>query len=239
MTDPKYDHYQDWKGWQPGDFGTFTNASSLYFEAELGKCGFNNLHGLKFLEFGFGNGAFAGWAVKRGAEWIGIEAIDELVKIAVTKGFSAHSNRTYLCEIVEKESLDIVIAFDVFEHFHFDDFCLILSDIYSVLRKGGLLWFCVPSGDSPFARAIQHGDLTHCQTLGSLAVQELATSLSYQVVSVRSPALPLRGLGLTTLFRRGLVQSLRAILYPAIRSVLMDGGKWVLSPTMVCVLRKS
>lgn len=239
MQDTRYDYYQDWKRWQPEDFGVFTNASSLYFENELRKCGFQNLNGVNLLELGFGNGAFAGWAVKRDAKWVGIEAIEKLVKIAVKKGFSAYSNRVPLCEIFEKGSLDIVIAFDAFEHFPFEDFRLILSDIHSCLRKGGLLWFSVPSGDSPFARAIQHGDLTHCQTLGSLAVQQLAVSLNYQVVSIRSPALPLRGLGLVTLFKRGLVQSLRAIIYPVINNVLMDGGKWVLSPTMVCVLRKS
>ena len=238
MKESRYDYYQDWKGWNPENFGTYTVASSIYFKSELSRCGFENLEGMKLLEIGFGNGNFAGWAVKKNAQYFGIEAIEDLVNIAAKKGFSAYSNRTPLHHIFREDYLDIAVAFNVFEHFVFEDFQLMLSDIHTCLRKGGVLLFSVPSGDSPFARAIQHGDITHRQALGSLAVQHLAIALKYEVVSIRSPTLPLRGLGLVTFLRRALVQGLRAITYPVINNIFMDGGNWVLSPTMMCILRK-
>ena len=96
----------------------------------------------------------------------------------------------------------------------------------------------VPSGDSPFARAIQHGDVTHQMAIGSSIVGQLAHDYGVTVDSVRAPAFPVRGLGLSTFVRRGAVVILRKAAFALIARAFMGGGRPVLTPDMVFVLVK-
>lgn len=238
MTSGPYDGYQSWKGWAFEDFGAEDPVCSVYFAKELARCGHPSLAGSRVLELGFGNGAFATWSKSQGACYSGIEAIPELVKVAREVGFEAHLAGQPLVDLVGAESIDLVVAFDVFEHLPIDALARALQECWDCLRVGGQLIGRVPSGDSPFARAVQHGDLTHRSVIGSSAIRQIATQTGFEVVSVRAPVFPLLGLGFGVLLRRIVVSVFRGIVYPLIKNVLMGGGSPVLTPNMVFLLRK-
>lgn len=107
-----------------------------------------------------------------------------------------------LKEFVAGESQNIIVAFDVFEHIDICELELLLKKARGWLRPNGLLIFRMPSGDSPFARALQYGDLTHKTVLGSSSVQQLALSCGYRLEQVRAPSIPLRGLNGYRFIRR-------------------------------------
>jgi len=233
-----YDNYREWKRWGFDAFGTFSHGESIYFDAELSRCGVNELARMRVLEMGFGNGAFAGWVTRKGAVYKGVEVIPELVLRGREEGFDVYQGHLPLSSIAENSSLDIVIALDVFEHLDQSELREILHSVHDALKLGGWLIARVPSGDSPFARSIQHGDLTHCSTLGSSAVHQLAASTGFLVEQVREPVFPLLGYGAMSFMRRGFIKLARTLVYPIVTRLFMGGGSPVLSPNMVFVLRK-
>ena len=141
-------------------------------------------------------------------------------------------------KILQNDMVDLVVAFDVFEHLDIVDLKLLLGTIRNFLSSKGILLFRTPSGDSPFSRAIQHGDLTHRLTLGSSAIHQLCCELGYEVLAIKEPASPIIGLGWSRLFRRLIIKTIRFLSYPIIQNIFMDGKKSVLSSNMVCILKK-
>lgn len=230
--------YREWKGWGSQPFGTLDEATEGYFVAELNAAGIQSLKGLRVLEIGFGNGAFAAWCKDSGARYVGIEAIPELVEVARHAGIDAYGSKDDLTEVIEAESLGLIVAFDVFEHLALPELEELLLRCKSWLAPGGILIARVPSGDSPFARAAQYGDLTHRLVLGSSAVSQIALSAELEVQAVRSPAFPIGGLGAIAGVRRLLVSAARLVCYRFIALALMGGGSPVLTPNMVFVLRR-
>jgi 2-polyprenyl-3-methyl-5-hydroxy-6-metoxy-1,4-benzoquinol methylase len=234
-----YAGYRDWKGWNAETFGAVDRASRRYFEAELAAEGIQSLGGLRVLEIGFGNGAFAAWARQSGAEYVGVEAIPELVAAARQAGIDAYQYSDDLdLAHVSTESMGLIVAFDVFEHLALPDLHKMLSRCRDLLSPGGVLLARVPSGDSPFGRATQYGDLTHRLVLGSSAVRQIALNAGLEVKSVRSLAFPICGVGLVSGMRRLLVSAARHACHRFISLVLMGGGSPVLTPNMVFSFRR-
>lgn len=233
-----YEDYRAWKAWSSTAFGILNGADAAYYSAELGCAGFSKLTELRVLELGFGNGTFAAWAKSRRAEYLGIEVIQELVAQGVKAGFAVRHADDRLDAWVAAESLDLVVAFDVFEHVPIRQLETLLVNLRTRMKSGAVLLARMPSGDSPFARAVQHGDLTHRSCLGSSACTQLAARVGFEVVAVRSPATAWRGVGWLRAIRRLFVGLLRRLVYSFIATFLMGGGQPVLSPNMVLVWRK-
>lgn len=230
--------YRDWKKWSSQPFGTLDAATKRYFAAELSKAGIQALKGLRVLEIGFGNGAFAAWCKDSGAQYVGIEEIPELVGAARHAGVEAYGSRDDLTGAINAGSLGLIVALDVFEHLALPELEELLLRCRNWLAPGGILLARVPSGDSPFARAVQYGDLTHRLVLGSSAVSQIAMNTGWEVQAVRSPAFPIGGLGLIAGGRRLLVSAARHACHRFIALALMGGGSPVLTPNMVFVLRR-
>ena len=238
MTGVDYEGYDSWKGWSADDFGKCAPEIAHYFASELFRSGVKQLSGKAVLELGFGNGSFAGWARGKGASYIGTETIPSLVDAGREQGFEVHLDAKNLPALAAPDTLDFAVAFDVFEHLAITDLREWLRRLHVCLRPGGKLIVRVPSGDSPFARAIQHGDMTHRLILGSSAVRQLAAEAGFAVESIREPAFPLRGAGVLSFLKRLGVSAARAIAYPVIANVFMGGGAPVLTPNLLFVLQK-
>lgn len=238
MSGGDYSGYRDWKGWSDLRFGQPDLAADVYFAAELHRAGLGPLHCANLLEIGAGNGTFAQWSVDQGASYQGTEMVPELVAAGCKAGFRMFSGECNLREKIEADSIDAAVAFDVFEHLSLEELQALLGQLISCLKPGGRIVGRVPSGDSPFARGIQHGDVTHKTVLGSSAVRQIAMACGLEVLQIREPAFPVFGLGLRAALRRGLVRVARALAFPVLRSVFMGDGQAVLTPNMVFVLRK-
>lgn len=239
MTAADYANYTEWKGWGQEPFGVYSRDDALYFEAELRRSGAVDIAGKTVLEIGFGNGKFAGWARDTGAIYSGTEAIEDLVAHGSDAGFNVYDARQPLGSLAGEQSVDLIVSFDVFEHLEPDFLRETLRSAYYLLKRQGRLIVRVPSGDSPFSRAIQHGDLTHRMTMGSAMVHQLANEAGLTVDVVREPVLPLRGQGVKVFLRRAAVTSIRTLAFAVMTRVFMGGGRPVLTPNMVFVLSKA
>ena len=60
-------------------------------------------------------------------------------------------------------SLDVVIAFDVIEHFTKAELIPLVDEVRRVLGPGGRWVIHVPNGESPFGNRVRFGDYTHGQ----------------------------------------------------------------------------
>lgn len=238
MGSSDYFRYRTWKNWDQAIFGSFGADARLYFEEEIGLCGIRNLRNCNVLEIGFGNGEFAGWATAAGAIYQGTELIPELVALGCAAGFKVTSAQNWRLTGREAQSFDFVFAFDVLEHLSLDELRDLLDLVANSLKVEGRFIARVPSGDSPFSRAIQHGDVTHRTALGGSAIRQLANEAGLAVLAIREPAFPLRGFGVRAFIRRLAVVSIRRLLYPLITLVFMGGGYPVLTPNLVFVLSK-
>ena len=232
------DSYVEWKGWHGADFGHFGREDAVYFAQELHASGLASIRGLRIAELGYGNGVFAGWVRKAGGHWVGREAIPELQQRAAQAGFEVIASTAEFSNALGPGKLDLMVAFDVIEHLELDAIRSFLSEAKDALRPGGLLLVRIPSGDSPFSGAIYRGDLTHRTLLGSGAARQLAMEAGLAVSQVRSPVLPVRGLGAARAARRMAVCLTQTFVFPFVRHVLMGNGSAVVSPNMIVVLRK-
>jgi len=233
-----YTSYRGWKGWRPDAFGAITAEDRAYFEGEFRRCGAGDLSDADVLEIGFGNGSFAAWCSEQGARYRGTEQIVELLEIARARGFDALDASMPLESFVDTGSVDLVVALDVFEHLELGDLRELVRSLAGLLKPSGLLVARVPSGDSPFSRSVQYGDLTHRTILGSSSIQQLADEVDLEVVQTREPAFPLRGLGIMACIRRSAVFLVRSLVYPLTTHALMGGGHPILTPNLVFVLRR-
>ena len=231
-------NYVDWKGWQGVDFGSFKHEEDLYYKLELEKSGVVSLHGLRIGELGYGNGSFAGWCNKQGGKWVGRELSSELQQRAMLAGYKIAASHENFSDVDGKETFDLIVAFDVIEHLNCDDIRKFLAECKEALKLNGILIFRIPSGDSPFSGAIYHGDLTHRTFLGSSAARQIAEEVGFDVMQIRSPALPVRGLSFIRSARRLIVLLLQNITYSFIRHFLMGHESAVISPNMIVVLKK-
>jgi cyclopropane fatty-acyl-phospholipid synthase-like methyltransferase len=139
---------------------------------------------LNCVEIGFGNGHFAAWCNNQNITYSGLEIIEQLVTEGKSLGFNVDMSAGNLQ--LNANSIDLVVAFDVFEHFTWSELKEQLDMIHRWLKPGGLLVFRVPSGDSPFSRALQHGDITHKITIGSSLTKQLAVEHDYKIQTIIS-----------------------------------------------------
>jgi SAM-dependent methyltransferase len=228
--------YLDWKGWTADGFGVLGPYDRRYFHMEMCRAGLRSLSGLRVIEIGFGNGVFAAWAKASGALYSGVEVDDALVRRGLDAGFDVTSSLP-AADGPQCGSVDAVVAFDVFEHLDREAMRRMLADLRLLLKPGGLLIGRVPSGDSPFSRHYQHGDLTHLQVIGTGSVRQVARLTGFTVDGIRPQAYPVRGLGLRLSLRRSVVHVVRSLAYPLVAGLLMGSRNAVMSPNLVFVLR--
>ncbi len=173
-----YGGYARWKQWD-GDFSA-SDRDARYFAAEFAGI---PLAGKRVLEIGFGNGRFLAWAKAQGAAIAGTEIEEAMLARAREKGFDAlpaaldglaASGRRF----------DVVVAFDVFEHWDKSTLVTNLKYLAAALDAGGLLVARFPNGHSPFGRVFQHGDITHQTALSKSSIEQLAVMTGFEVVRV-------------------------------------------------------
>jgi SAM-dependent methyltransferase len=227
--------YVQWKSWEDCGFGRYSPLDSVYYAAEFGM---RPPVTARALEIGFGNGAALAWLRDAGVDTYGVEANPMLVErarrlLGENRAFGDLEDAT-LSNL--SGTFTHVIALDVLEHVPMSSLPQMLARVRTLLTPGGVALFRFPNGDSPFGRIYQHGDPTHITTLGSERMIYFARRALLEVSAIRSPVLPLRGVGLARALRRLLVCAARQVTERIVGQMYFGGRRIPLDPNYVAVL---
>jgi SAM-dependent methyltransferase len=229
-ADP-YANYAQWKQWD-GAFAP-TDREARYFAVEFREI---PLRDKRVLEVGFGNGSFLAWAKGEGARVAGIEINPEMRDAARVHGFE-----TFEIPLKDVAALDarydVVVAFDVLEHWDANELVENFRAIHALLNDGGVFVSRFPNGQSPFGRVYQHGDFSHKSTLSTYKIEYLAALTGFDVVRIdnvrRVPSRP----GPLASLRHGWLARRRRWIERSIAR-LYGIRKLPLDPNLVAVLKK-
>lgn len=230
-VDP-YANYAAWKAWS-GAFAP-TDKERRYFASELRGVA---LRGARVLEIGFGNGGFLAFAKGEGADVTGLEINAAMCEAARAHGFAALD--LPLAELVARgERYDVVVAFDVLEHWDTGELVERFRAIHALLKDGGHFLSRFPNGQSPFGRVFQHGDFSHKSTLSTYKIEYLAALTGFEIVRIdNARRVPSRPGALASLRHWWLAHRRRRIERSIAR--LYGIRKLPLDPNLVAVLKKS
>jgi cyclopropane fatty-acyl-phospholipid synthase-like methyltransferase len=116
---------------------------------------------------------------------IGVDRLPEQVKEAQRLGIAGVIEGDLLetLESLSDESVDLIVAFDVIEHFTKDELVPFVDEVNRVLSKGGKWIIHTPNGESPFAGRMRYGDFTHEQTFTRTSLEQLLIASGFSLVT--------------------------------------------------------
>lgn len=116
------------------------------------------------LELGCGHGAFLFSMQNEGYKNItGIDRSPEQVAEAGRLGISVvtHGDLMEYLQLQPDALHDVVVTFDVIEHFTKDELIPLIDNVNRILRPGGRWIIHAPNAEAPFGNRILFGDFTH------------------------------------------------------------------------------
>src|SRR5882762_8863870 len=128
------------------------------------RCHFPRDRNVEILELGCGHGAFlyalyqAGYERARGVDWSG-----EQVRAARGLGIPGVEQADVMSALTATASgsVDVVVAYDLIEHFTKGELIPLVDEVHRVLRPGGRWIVHAPNAETPFGARIRYGDFTH------------------------------------------------------------------------------
>lgn len=137
------------------------------------------------LDVGCGHGALIHIARQLGYRSVrGVDGSSEQVAAARRLGIKGMEEND-LREVLRAQtdaSLDVVVAFDVIEHFTREELLPFVDQVHRVLKPGGRWIIHVPNGESPFGGRMRYGDLTHEMAFTRTSLSQLLLSSGFSGV---------------------------------------------------------
>ena len=152
---------------------TLRNAVRRFFPAR---------RDVRVLDLGCGHGALIYFARKAGySDITGVDVSPEQVAAAQRLGIEGVRNGDLLGTLsnLPDSSQDVVVAFDVIEHFTKSELLPFVDEVRRVLKPGGRWVIHTPNGDSPFVGAIRYGDFTHELAFTQASLSQLLLSSGF------------------------------------------------------------
>lgn len=140
----------------------------------------------RIIDLGCGHGAVVYFAQAAGYQNVmGVDRSPVQVKEAQQLGIAGVKEGDLLkaLESLSDESVDLIVAFDVIEHFTKDELVLFVDEVNRVLRKSGKWIIHTPNGESPFAGRIRYGDFTHEQAFTRTSLAQLLNASGFSLVT--------------------------------------------------------
>ena len=134
------------------------------------------------LDLGCGHGALLHFAREAGYTKLrGVDGSPQQVAAAQRLGIEGISEGDLRDTLAAQAdaSLDVVIAFDVIEHFTRDELLPFVDAVHRVLKPCGCWIIHVPNGESPFFGGIRYGDLTHEMAFTRTSLSQLLLSSGF------------------------------------------------------------
>lgn len=140
----------------------------------------------KILEIGCGHGALIYFANKMGYSNIeGIDGSSQQIQLAHALNIEGVRHGDLLSNLREIEGnlLDVVVAFDVIEHFTKDELIDLVDEIQRVLKPNGRWIIHAPNARSPFVGVIRYGDFTHEQAFTEESLTQVLKSSGFREIN--------------------------------------------------------
>lgn len=190
MSNSDYINYALRKGWSDTTFSKVSADLESYYSREFKRHGISLDSDKTVIDLGFGNGEILGYVRSKGATIYGIEVQSELLAHAKDNGFTVFSSVDQAVNELGRESLDVITAYDVFEHLTYQEMVQTCTRLRSLVKGDvGYLMARFPNGDSPFSSVHQNGDHTHRQVIGKGIVESALNETGWKLVYLGSPAI--------------------------------------------------
>lgn len=137
------------------------------------------------LDLGCGHGAVIYFARQLGYTQVhGVDGSAEQVAAARQLGIDgvAEGDLKQVLKAQPSASLDVVIAFDVMEHFTRDELLPFVDQVHRVLKPGGRWIIHTPNAASPFFGTVRYGDITHEMAFTTTSLNQLLLSSGFASV---------------------------------------------------------
>lgn len=195
---------------------------------------------IKILDIGCGYGAFLYYLQLLGYEYCqGVDCLSEQIKIAKQIGLK----NVCVGDIIDfltnadNNSYDLILAFDVLEHFHKEEVFFILKQLYRILSDEGKIIVHIPNAEGIFYGSVFYGDLTHKTCFTRSSFQDILNLAGFKDIEFfeESPTI------------HGLKSSIRYFLWKIIRTIfgymyMIETGenlnKVILSRNLLAVVQK-
>lgn len=170
-------------------------------------------HDAEILDLGCGHGAFVHFIREAGYKnVVGVDRSPQQIAEAERLGIDGvyEGDLMETLRVQPDASQDVVIAFDVIEHFSKEELLPFVDEVHRVLRSGGRWIIHTPNGESPFIGRVRYGDFTHETVLTRVSILQLLKSSGFlKVVSQEDTPVP-----------HGAKSVVRWVLWKTIRSGL-------------------
>jgi 2-polyprenyl-3-methyl-5-hydroxy-6-metoxy-1,4-benzoquinol methylase len=136
----------------------------------------------RVLDLGCGHGALLYFARQAGyVNVAGIDASREQVAEAQRLGIEGIQQGDVLATLatLPVSCQDVVVAFDVIEHFTKNELLAFVDEVHRVLKPGGRWLIHTPNGESPFVGAIRYGDFSHELAFTQVSLSQLLLSSGF------------------------------------------------------------
>ena len=140
---------------------------------------------LKILELGCGYGSMVYYLNKNGySDVIGIDISEEQVKGAEKLGINniIKADSYEFLKQQKGNTFDIIIAFDLIEHYTKESLFSLIEEVNRTLKHGGLFISHQPNLNSPFAGSILYGDITHETGFTSTSISQLLKTSGFKTI---------------------------------------------------------
>jgi cyclopropane fatty-acyl-phospholipid synthase-like methyltransferase len=193
----------------------------------------------RILEIGCGSGSFLHFLKAEGyVDITGIDVSEEQVAVARSAGvgdIEAADALPYLDD--HPAAYDLIVAFDVIEHFSKDEALRFLDGVHNALRSGGVVLLRTPNADSPFHSWIRYADFTHELAFTPASIRQVLRATGFTDIRV----MPLEP------YVHGPASAARWLLWKAVKQLIKlymlieqgTAGSGVFTANLCAVARKA
>jgi SAM-dependent methyltransferase len=139
----------------------------------------------RILDLGCGYGALLYWLKAAGYKNLeGVDRSAEQVEGAHRLGLDFVQQADIKSRLADRPSAscDVVVAYDVLEHFGKDEALEFADQVYRVLGVGGLFVLHLPNGAGSFGGSVAHGDFTHELILNRSSLGQLLRCVGFSEI---------------------------------------------------------
>ena len=137
------------------------------------------------LELGCGHGALLHVLAEAGYMHMrGVDTSQEQVAAAQRLGIDGVEQADVMETLrdTQDESLDVVVSFDVIEHFTKPELIPLVDEVHRVLKSGGRWIIHTPNAESPFGVRMRYWDFTHEQAFTRISLGQLLMASGFRSV---------------------------------------------------------